>query len=633
VNSFFRKGVQDAAWMGNPSQELRAPSSAVRRLLKHSLGILTLALAGGLAPRAAAVEPAGLTGALVGIVTDQTGRPQMGAAVLLYNRSERLLARIITNEKGLFLFDSLSPESYSLRVSMASFLPAFKREISVRAGSRSFLNVNLSSVLSSIELIYLAPGQAPIMSEEWKWVLRSSAATRPVLRMLPGIDISDPSQRTRSSTVASMFSDTRGVVKVSAGDGAATAAGNQPDLGTAFALATSVFGANQVQVSGNVGYASHSGIPTAGFRTSYRRDAGGDEESPQVNLTMRQVFLPARAAAGFLSGAQVDAPVLRTMTISSVDRRKLTEDVELEYGASLESVSYLNRLNYVSPYARLRWGSLEYGALEIAFSSGAPPAELLGDPDARDAEMQRQLATLAMFPRVSLRQGHARVQRTQNFEIGYRRDFGTRTVSAGLYKEAVTNAAFAMAGSTGIYSASDLLPDLGSNSSIFNAGDYRRSGYHVALSQRLSDTLAATVSYGYGGALEAGTHTLATRNPNEVRSLLRTAWRHSVTMRVNGTAPGTGTRYGLSYQLTDYDAFQPMHLSLTQRTTLDPGLNIHIRQPIPGVAGVLSGRLEATAELRNLLAQGYLPLTTSDGQHVVLIQAPRAVRGGLSFIF
>ena len=43
-------------------------------------------------------------------------------------------------------------------------------------------------------------------------------------------------------------------------------------------------------------------------------------------------------------------------------------------------------------------------------------------------------------------------------------------------------------------------------------------------------------------------------------------------------------------------------------------------------------RLEATAELQNGLAQGYLPISQG-GQQVMLVQSPRALRGGLSFIF
>ena len=43
--------------------------------------------------------------------------------------------------------------------------------------------------------------------------------------------------------------------------------------------------------------------------------------------------------------------------------------------------------------------------------------------------------------------------------------------------------------------------------------------------------------------------------------------------------------------------------------------------------------MEATAELRNILAQGYLNMGTVNGQRVMLVQMPRTVRGGLAFIF
>ncbi len=58
-------------------------------------------------------------------------------------------------------------------------------------------------------------------------------------------------------------------------------------------------------------------------------------------------------------------------------------------------------------------------------------------------------------------------------------------------------------------------------------------------------------------------------------------------------------------------------------------MNVCVRQPIPG----FGGRVEATADIRNILAQGYLPLTTADGQRILLVQNPRSVRGGLSFTF
>jgi hypothetical protein len=48
--------------------------------------------------------------------------------------------------------------------------------------------------------------------------------------------------------------------------------------------------------------------------------------------------------------------------------------------------------------------------------------------------------------------------------------------------------------------------------------------------------------------------------------------------------------------------------------------------------GGLPWRMEATAELRNMLAQGYVPINAA-GQRLLLFDTPRSLRGGLSFIF
>jgi hypothetical protein len=61
----------------------------------------------------------------------------------------------------------------------------------------------------------------------------------------------------------------------------------------------------------------------------------------------------------------------------------------------------------------------------------------------------------------------------------------------------------------------------------------------------------------------------------------------------------------------------------------DPYLNIFIRQPIP----CLGGRMEALIDIRNLLAQGYIPVVGQDGETVYLVDSARSVRGGVAFTF
>ena len=63
----------------------------------------------------------------------------------------------------------------------------------------------------------------------------------------------------------------------------------------------------------------------------------------------------------------------------------------------------------------------------------------------------------------------------------------------------------------------------------------------------------------------------------------------------------------------------------------DPYLNLFIRQPIPST--FMNGHMELLVDLRNLLAQGYVPVMGSDGRTVYLVQSARSVRGGLAFNF
>src|ERR1051326_4465598 len=80
-----------------------------------------------------------VAGAITGVVNDNLGVPQMGATVLLMNRQDRPILRAQTDSRGEFRFAGLLPDSYSLRITLASFLPAFKRDVLVQPGMRSIL--------------------------------------------------------------------------------------------------------------------------------------------------------------------------------------------------------------------------------------------------------------------------------------------------------------------------------------------------------------------------------------------------------------------------------------------------------------------------------------------------------------
>jgi hypothetical protein len=182
----------------------------------------------------------------------------------------------------------------------------------------------------------------------------------------------------------------------------------------------------------------------------------------------------------------------------------------------------------------------------------------------------------------------------------------------------------------GLYAGGDLLPDLMTGSAVFNAGDYQSTGYTAAVTQNFGENFSTTLIYGTGGALTANRGEVLSENPDDLRAMIHSGRKHGATLRATATLPVSGTRVIASYQWSDPRWITPGHLYSTQSMRADPGLNLYIRQPLP--VTMFPVRMEITADLRNLLAQGYLPVSVA-GRRVVLTQTPRALRGGVNFIF
>ncbi len=102
--------------------------------------------------------------------------------------------------------------------------------------------------------------------------------------------------------------------------------------------------------------------------------------------------------------------------------------------------------------------------------------------------------------------------------------------------------------------------------------------------------------------------------------------------KVGGTIPCAKTRWIASYRWISGQALTPVDMFNASAGQADPYLNIFFRQPIPRI-GFLPGHMDAVIDLRNLLAQGYVPVLGQDGRTVYLVQSARAVRGGVAFTF
>jgi hypothetical protein len=585
-----------------------------------ALGVFCLASAGS----ATAASALKVGGAISGTVVSTAGVPQLGAAVQLFNRQDRPVQRVLTDATGKFQFVGLPAVHYSVKVTMAAFFPAVQKDILVQPGMQSLLAVHLSSFFSNIHISYPPMENGSLLTDDWKWVLRTANSTRPITRFA---DPQDPLTNGTPSPV-SLFSETRGLLVVSAGEGGTTTGvANQADMGTAFALATSILGANNLEVSGNLGYGSQTGVPATAFRTTYSRVGG----NPQVSVTMRELFLPGRLSA--MSGSEPGLPMLRTFSGSFDDQTKLSDTVTLKYGVTMDDVVFLDRNRYISPYARLTYDLGSAGELDLTFSSGNARPELAGQaPESGDTpqDLQQDLNALGLFPRISVVSSHTHVQRGQEYEATYSRKVGTRTYSASLNHESVSNAALSVLGPVAGTAGVDILPDVFSDASVLDAGNFQSWGFTGGVTQNLGEYVSITMMYGGEGALTVQNGPIVTGSPEELRTLLHEAQRHMATSRVAAIIPWTKTHVVASYQWSDNDRWAtPGNVYSTQPDRAMPGLNVCVRQRLPGFAR----RVEATADLRNMLAQGYLPVGVVNGQQIILIETPRTLRGGLSFTF
>jgi Carboxypeptidase regulatory-like domain len=603
--------------------------------------VKAIAVSGFLAVGAYAAQAADLslpvTGNLLGSVADSGGIPQMGATVELFNKYQRLLAKTVTAPDGRFGFAALPADLYSVRVSLASFLPASRDKIAVKPGLDSVLQIHLATLFSNIELSYTIPTSS--MSNDWKWVLRSSPATRPITRILD--------EETGASSSAELhsriFSGTHAMLSINGGDGGLIDSDStQTDLGTGFVVSTNLLGKNQLQVGGTFGQGF--GPAAMGLCAIYSRsDNGGLGEPPEITLTVSQLGIlgpqmpgsQSTNAVGLLNGTN---PMIRDMSLSIYEVADPVDGVHLEYGMTGESVESVQHTSRVSPFARLTMDAGVIGQFIAAYSDGGRPDELSAHQAQQNPEMTGSnddllsaVNALARLPQLSERDGRLELQRTQNYELGYSKAEGSRTWAASTFYEDVSNGRVYVAGDTAPLNVSDLLSDGVSTTSTYNVGHYERSGYLASVDQRVNDSLDVAIAYGRMGGFTTDESGVG-QSWGVQEKFLNERNHNLATANVHARLPVMGTQITANYGWVDAGAVVPSHVFTTQNTYVSPGLNIVIRQPLPSFFG-MPGRLELTADLRNLLAQGYLPLDGGDSRTLLVVQAPRAIRGSLNFIF
>ncbi len=557
-------------------------------------------------PAAAQAKP--VPGKLAGVVRDAAGTPQMGASVELISEAVGVVAThgFLTNTQGMFRGDKLAPGFYTVRVTLAGFLPTFEKHIRVASNLTTVVRIELESMFASLDQLRRMPASTTAQVDDWKWVLRSASTMRPVLEWVDGGTLSASSisgeyERPRIPRMRMEFTDgaRRPTSASSIASSPATAVAYEQKLG----------GVSKMILAGQMSYDSDA--PAGGIATVWL-PTGTLGAGPHTALVLREARL---GPVG---------PTFRGIRLDQGGALAFGNRTILRYGGEYVLVGLGAAATSVRPRAELDVRLNDDWSTAFVFASlpsGPGPLER------NDAQPGGLLATalneLDAFPALLWRQGRPVLQNGLHEEMSAERKIGARgkVQIAGFHDD---NRHVAVFGRGSDLPAADYFQDNFSTGFAYDGGSASSWGTRAAFREKLYDEVELTGVYSFGGSLAPSAD-----GDDLLRDMLRHAQRHSLGAAISAKMPHLGTRVQAGYKWVSGVSVSSVDSYGESLFQMDPYLHLIVRQPLPRFA---LGRWEAIADCNNLLAQGYVPTNSRDGR-VVLVPAFRSFRGGLSVQF
>jgi len=214
-----------------------------------------------------------------------------------------------------------------------------------------------------------------------------------------------------------------------------------------------------------------------------------------------------------------------------------------------------------------------------------------------------------------------------------RRWHGSARFELAAYHDGIKNAAVWGSGhpAAATWLAGNYLPYPAVDGFFVNMGDYRSTGYRAAYAQCLGNHVETLVAYMVGESLRApGVVNLSP--DGDMQGALKPVWSPAMAGRVSARIPVTQTRITSSYEWVQPGRVTMVDPQGQAELQLQPFLGVQIHQPLPALA-FLPAHIEAIADFRNILAQGYSPMTQAGEKTLLLSSTFRSIRGGFSVQF
>jgi Carboxypeptidase regulatory-like domain len=547
-------------------------------------------------------------GNLSGVVRDGAGIPQLGASVQVISEAVPATPALdfLTNTQGVFRSEKLAPGFYTVRVTLAGFLPTLQKHVRVAANLNTLVRIQLESMFASLEQLRRAPAPAASEADDWKWVLRSATASRPVLEWiepdpLSSIDLDSDSVPAEAARGRLEFTD--GARR----PGSVSSLPASP--ATMFAYDQQLGGASRLLLAGLTNYDTDS--PAGGIATVWL-PTGSLGAGPHTALVLRESKLGD------------NGPTFRGVRVDQGGTLALGNRSVLQYGGEYVLVGLGRPASSLRPRMELDTRlSDDWQASLIFASMPAGPETIEAAEGGPSGSLAAALNELDAFPVLMWRGGRPVLESGYHEELSAERKIGTR----GRFQFAAfheDNSHMAVFGRGNNLPLGDFFQDVYSNGFAYDGGSSSSWGTRAAFREKLGEDAELTAIYAFAGAL---TPSSSANEP--LRELFHTANRQSAGVKFSKKVQRTGTRVALGYEwisgatLTRVDSFGDSLLDL------DPYLHVGVHQRLPKFG---PGRWEANAECDNLLAQGYVTVNSADGR-IVLMPAFRTFRGGLSLQF
>jgi hypothetical protein len=575
----------------------------------RTLGALVLtAMVSSFAAIPAAAQAKPVPGKLAGVVRDAAGTPQLGASVELISEAVGVAATrsFLTNTQGMFRGDKLAPGFYTVRVTLAGFLPTLEKHIRVTSNLTTVVRIELESMFASLDQLRRMPASSTAEVDDWKWVLRSASGMRPVLEWV------DHGTLSASTATGEVVGPRAPRMRMEFTDGArrptsASSIASAP--ATAVAYDQKLGGTSRMILAGQVNYDGDA--PAGGIATVWL-PTGTLGAGPHTALVLREAKL---GPVG---------PTFRGVRLDQGGALSLGDRSVLSYGGEYVLVGLGAAASSLRPRAKLNVRLTDDWSTAFVFAS-MPNG--LGPLEANDAQPGGALAAalneLDAFPALLWRQGRPVLQNGLHEEISAERKISTRgkLQIAGFHDD---NRHVAVFGKGSDLPTADYFQDFFSTGFAYDGGSSSSWGTRLAFREKLDGDLELTAVYSFGGALSPSDDA-----DGLLRDSLRTTQRHSLGAGISAKVPHIGTKVQAGYKWVNGVTVSSVDGYGESVFKMDPYLHLVFRQPLPKFA---LGRWEAIADCNNLLAQGYVSTNSRDG-HVVLLPAFRTFRGGLSVQF